>query len=96
MTFDPKYHAVIKGWDALDRFCERRFQERPRFCEHFAHLSGCDIERIDCVKSPTDKYYEYYFFLALRTQDNRSTLDNEASDYIREGIRNGTIKLLQA
>ena len=88
---NPKHHAVIKGEDALMRYCERRWKQHPRFIEHFAHLPECDFEKIE-AKSPTDTHYCAYFFLALRREDGYSTRID--SQEIYEAIRNGTIKLL--
>ena len=85
---NPKYHAVIKGWDALNRYCERRWKERPQFCEHFARLPECHIHKIE-AKSPTDQYWTAYFLLTLQDQFGRF---NSPIHEAYEGINDGTIK----
>lgn len=73
------------------RYCERRWKQRPRFVEHFAHLPECDFEKIE-EKSPTDTHYCAYFILALRREDGYSTMID--SREVSEAIRQGNIKLL--
>ena len=93
MTLNPQYHAVIKGQDALDRYCERRWQERPRFCEHFARIDNrCHIEKIE-AKAPGDEYYTAYFLLALPNQYDRIVFPDYHEVYT--GITDGTIKPLK-
>lgn len=93
MDFNPKYTAVIRGHDALDRYCERRWKERPRFCEHFARI-GDDvrIHKIE-AKAPTDAYYTAYFVMVLRNEYGRFCEPGIREIY--ERLKNGTINLLQ-
>lgn len=88
MEFNPKYHAVIKGWDALNRYCERRWKEQPRFCEHFARIGNeVHIQKIE-AKAPTDEYWTAYFLLVLPSQSGRFVWPEN----VYENINNGTIK----
>lgn len=87
MEFNPKYHAVIKGWDALNRYCERRWHERPCFCENFARLDECHIRKIE-AKAPTDQYWTMYFLLVLPNQFGRFVFPDD----VYENINNGTLK----
>lgn len=89
MDFNPKYHAVIKGWDALNRYCERRWKERPEMIEHFGHLPEVDIQMVE-VKAPGDWNYTQYFILSLRDEQGWHRWAD--SDEVRKGIENGTIK----
>ena len=92
MDFNSKCHAVIKGWDALNRYCERRWKERPRFLENFARIDGeCYIRKLE-AKAPTDQYWTKYFLLALPNQFGRIIFPDEHEVY--ECINNGTIKPL--
>lgn len=54
-------YAVIKGEKALKAYCQKRWQETPRFCESFAHIrkgkDDCTIEKI-CEQSPNGNGYE--------------------------------------
>ena len=80
MEFNPKYHAVIKGEEALDRYCERRWNERPRFCEHFARIGHeVHIQKIE-AKAPTDKYWTAYFLLALPNQYGNIVFPDDYAD----------------
>lgn len=38
--------AIFLNEESLLSFCERRYKERPRFCESFAHIAEATIERI--------------------------------------------------
>lgn len=88
MNFNPKYHAVIKGWDDLYRYCERRWKERPRFCEHFARIGNeVYIRKIE-AKAPTDEYWTAYFLLVLPNQHGYFV----TPDDVYEKINDGTIK----
>ena len=88
MDFNPKYHAVIKGWDALNRYCERRWKERPCFCENFARIDNeVYIRKIE-AKAPTDEYWTAYFLLVLPCQSGRFVWPEN----VYENINNGTIK----
>ena len=89
MTFNPKYHAVIKGWDALNRYCEKRWKETPSFMEHFAHMAEVDFQKIE-AREPGNEYWTAYFLLALRDEYGHSTMIYDGSVY--DGICNGTIK----
>ena len=88
MDFNPKCHAVIKGWDALNRYCERRWKERPCFCENFARIDNeVYIRKIE-AKAPTDEYWTAYFLLVLPCQSGRFVWPEN----VYENINNGTIK----
>lgn len=88
MDFNPKFHAVIKGWDALNRYCERRWKERPCFCENFARIGNeVHIRKIE-AKAPTDEYWTMYFLLVLPSQFGRFVWPEN----VYENINNGTIK----
>ena len=88
MDFNPKYHAVIKSWDALNRYCERRWKERPCFCENFARIGNeVHIRKIE-AKAPTDEYWTAYFLLVLPSQFGRFVWPEN----VYENINNGTIK----
>ena len=88
MEFNPKYHAVIKGWDALNRYCERRWKESPRCCEHFARIGHeVRIEKIE-AKAPTDEYWTAYFLLVLPNQFGYFVWPDD----VYKKINDGTLK----
>ena len=92
MNFNPKCHAVIKGWDALYRYCERCWNQRPIFCEHFARIDNlCHIQKIE-AKSPEDEYWTAYFLVAMPSVYGRIVFPDDREVYV--GINNGTIKPL--
>jgi len=90
MVINPKYHAVIKGLDALNRYCERRWKEQPCFCEHFARIGNeVHIRKMEAW-APTDNHWTAYYLLALPNQSGRVVFPDEHEVYL--GINNGTIK----
>ena len=88
-------YAVIKGEKALDKYCEKRWGERPRFVESFAHINEVTIERIEEM-SPTDDGYRQYFILYMVDQKHESLLTSfsRIRSQVHEAIRTGTARLL--
>ena len=84
MDFNPKYHAVIKGWDALNRYCERRWKERPCFCENLARIDN----EVYIRKIEAKAYWTAYFLLVLPCQSGRFVWPEN----VYENINNGTLK----
>lgn len=88
-------YAVIKGEKAMDKYCEKRWGERPRFMESFAHVRDVTIERI-WEKSPTDDWYMQYFILYMVDPKRESLLTSfsQIRTQVHEAIRTGTARLL--
>lgn len=89
-------YAVIKGEKALYAYCQKRWQEIPRFCEHFAHIrkgkDDCTIEAFE-GKSPDSDRYERYFILYLPHEKGTMAIE-DIRPKVYEDIRNGSISLL--
>ena len=91
-------YGVIRGEQAFNAYCERRWKERPRFCESFAHIyqGGDDVtvERF-YEMAPTDNGYTEYFLMTMPTnRDTGLCWHNDIASMVKREIRNGTIKLL--
>ena len=88
-------YAVIKGEAALDKYCVKRWGERPRFMESFAHVSDVTIERIEEM-SPTDDGYKQYYILYMVDPKCESLLTSysQIRTQVHEAIRTGTARLL--
>ena len=91
-------YGVIRGEQAFNAYCERRWKERPRFCESFAHIYQCGddvtVERF-YEMSPTDNGYTEYFLMTMPTnRDTGLCWHNDIASMVKREIRNGTIKLL--
>lgn len=88
-------YAVIKGEKALYAYCQKRWQEIPRFCGSFAYIrkgkDDCTIEAI-WEQSPGGIYEEYFI---LYLPHEKGTMDIETIRHkVYEDIRNGSISLL--
>lgn len=80
-------YGVIRGEQAFDAYCERRWKEQPCFCEHFARIGNeVHIQKIE-AKAPTDEYWTAYFLLVLPGQSGRFVWPEN----VYENINNGTI-----
>lgn len=81
-------YGVIRGEREFNAYCERRWKERPCFCENFARIgSEVYIHKIE-AKAPTDDYWTKYFLLVLPNQYGRFFVPGIREIY--EGIGNGT------
>ena len=93
-------YGVIRGERAFNAYCERRWKERARFCESFAHIyqGGGDvtIERF-YEKSPTDDGYTEYFLMTMPTnRDTGMCFHNDISSMVKRQIREGTVQLIKS
>lgn len=95
MTMAGYIYAVIKGETALDKYCEKRWGERPRFMESFAHINDVTIESIEEM-SPSDDGYKRYFILYMVDPKCESLLTSHTQirTQVHEAIRTGTARLL--
>lgn len=90
-------YAVIKGEKALDKYCEKRWGEIPRFSGCFAHIQDVTIESIEEM-SPTDDCYMRYFILYMTDPKGESMLTSHSQirAKVYEDIRTGKARLLTA
>ena len=88
-------YAIIKGETTLNKYCEKRWGERPRFMESFAHINDVTIERIEEM-SPTDDGYKQNFILYMVDPKCESLLTSysQIRTQVHEAIRTGTARLL--
>lgn len=86
---NPKFQAVIKGLDALHRYCVRRWKQYPHFIEHFARMNEVKICKIE-AKAPTDEHWTDYYLLMLY-DDNGYLVYTDPSGVAKE-INKGTLK----
>ena len=89
-------YAVIKGETNLERYCEKRWKQKPRFVESFAHnIDGVLIERI-YAKSPDDDGYSQYSILIMKSNKDTGFCDpGDIRRKVYEDIRTGRISLLK-
>lgn len=92
-------YGVIRGEEDFYAYCQRRWKERPRFCESFAHIyQGGDnvtVERF-YEKSPTDDGYTEYFLMTMPTnRDTGLCWHNDIASKVKRDIREGTVKLIK-
>lgn len=90
--------GVIRGEQAFNAYCQRRWKESPRFCESFAHIyhggDNVTVERF-YEMSPTDDGYTEYFLMTMPTnRDTGLCFHNDIATMVKRDIRQGTIKLL--
>ncbi len=81
--------GIIKGEEACDAYCLRRWGERPRYWEHFAHIGDVTIERIE-AKDPEDGLYSRYCLLFMPHPDGTTGDTSELRKQAYESIENGT------
>lgn len=87
-------YGVIRGEQAFDAYCQRRWKQRAMFCESFAHIEDVTVERF-YEKSPTDDGYTAYFLMTMPTnRDTGLCWHNDIATMVKREIREGTIKLL--
>ena len=87
-------YGVIRGEQAFDAYCQRRWKQWARFCESFAHIENVTVERF-YEKSPTDDGYTEYFLMTMPTnRDTGLCWHNDIATMVKREIREGTIKLL--
>lgn len=87
-------YGVIRGEQAFDAYCQRRWKQRARFCESFAHIENVTVERF-YEKSPTDDGYTEYFLMTMPTnRDTGLCWHNDIATMVKREIREGIVKLL--
>lgn len=87
-------YGVIRGEQAFDAYCKRRWKQLARFCESFTHIEDVTVERF-YEKSPTDNGYTAYFLMAMPTsRDLGLCWYDDIYTMVKREIREGTIKLL--
>ena len=88
-------YGIIKGEAALNKYCEKRWGERPRFVETIGHVKECTVE-LHYWKSPTDDGYAPYYLLIMEHEKGKFTSFNDIREEAYEAIRTGKARLLTA
>ena len=88
-------YAIIKGEDALIRYCRRRWNDRPRFVETIGHIANVTIE-LHYYRSPTDAGYMPYYLLIMEHKDGKYSSMNQIREEAYELVETGKACLLNA
>ena len=87
-------HAIIRGDQNLDKYCRKRFGERPHFVETIGRVGNAKVY-LRYWSSPTDNgYYDYY---VLIMEDERGKYYSSTEQIIkecREAVETGKARLL--
>ena len=86
-------YGIIKGEAALNKYCEKRWGERPRFVETIGHVKECTVE-LHYWKSPTDDGYQDYYLLYMEHPDGKFSSTRQMCDEARETVETGKARLL--
>ena len=86
-------YGIIKGLDNLEKYCLRRWGEKPRWCETIAHCKEATIE-LHYWKSPTDDGFKDYYLLYMEHPDGKLSSTRQICDEAREAVETGRARLL--
>lgn len=88
-------YGIIKGEKTLNKYCEKRWGQRPRFMETIGHIANVTIEHF-YEHGPDDDGYAPYYLLIMEHEKGKFTSFNDIREEAYEAIRTGKARLLTA
>lgn len=88
-------YGIIKGEAALNKYCLKRWGEKPRFTETIGHVKECTVE-LHYWKSPTDDGFQDYYLLYMEHPDGKFSSTRQMCDLAREAVETGRARLLSS
>ena len=88
-------YGIIKGEAALNKYCEKRWGEKPRFVETIGHIVNVTVE-LHYYRSPTDDGYMPYYLLIMEHRNGKYSSMNQIRDEAYEAVTTGKARLLTA
>ena len=86
-------YGIIKGEAALNKYCEKRWGSKPRFCETIGHVANVTVE-LYYWHAPDDDGYCAYYLLYMEHERGTFTSVSALRDEAREAVETGKARLL--